>query len=285
MHWLIQSSLRDDNLHRIKSALDKTNSYYTFFGFTIDEVYTGLDYSEFKKHDKFISMSYIKGLRLSYSEFISANNFSDSKDLSPQELTEIINKIRQSYFYEEPNNFDQYYYENLNLPMVNKNPIFLKVEDNLNASFTEDKFIKPSSDTKAFNGGVLKAGETIQEYVSRTPHQKYWMQEFALISELQEIDKEYRFFVLNKEVLTGSMYMDNGIVKTSPIIPSDVLNIAQEYSKLYSPSELFGMDIAVMKNGEYKIMEYNPFNCSGIYECDMVKVFSILNEYYKNKAS
>lgn len=282
MHWLVQLGLQDHTLRKIKEALDDTNSSYTFFGFTKEEIYTGLDYELFKQHNKFISMSYIKALKLSRSEYLSEHNFSEIEDLSKKEINNIINKIQDSYFYENPNNFDQYYYENLKLPMVNSDRIFLQIQDNLNAKFSSPKFIKPSSDTKAFNGGVIEANETIEEYINRTPRQSYWMQEIALISELKEIDKEYRFFVLKDQVLTGSMYMDNKVVTVSSNVPHDVWQKAEEYAKLYMPSELFGMDIAVMKNGEYRIMEYNPFNCCGIYDCDMRKVFSTLNEYYKD---
>lgn len=282
MHWLIQLGLQDHTLHRIKKALDETNSSYTFFGFTTEEIYTGLDYEIFKHHEKFISMSYIKALKLSKCEYLSENNFSDIEELSKKEISNVINKIQDSYFYESPNNFDQYYYENLKLPMVNSDGVFLKIEDNLNAKFPSPKFIKPSTDTKAFNGGIIEANETIEEYINRTPRQSYWMQEIALISEPKEIEKEYRFFVFKDQVLTGSMYMDNKVVTVSPFIPNDVWKKAEEYAKLYTPSSLFGMDIAVMKNGEYRIMEYNPFNCCGIYDCDMKKVFSAMNEYYKD---
>lgn len=90
-----------------------------------------------------------------------------------------------------------------------------------------------SRDLKSFNGGVIYAGETIQNYISRTGPN----------------------------------------IETEKIVVSDI----KEYAELYNPSELYVMDLAVVPEG-IKIVEYNCWNASGVYHCNIRDIIFQVNE-------
>lgn len=58
-------------------------------------------------------------------------------------------KLKEGIFYDEIN-FDQEYYNKLDLPLLNKNSVFISIKDNKELSFDNDYFIKPSKDLKVF---------------------------------------------------------------------------------------------------------------------------------------
>ena len=181
-----------------------------------------------------------------------------------------------SFFYDTQLYFDQKYYSSLNLPLLNQTACFLPLKDSLNTSFNTDHFIKPSSDLKGFIGGILKKGQTLQNFLSTTTMLPGWLEETLLVAPVKDIHSEYRFFVVNGEVLAHSLYKKEEIVTYKGETPFEVLQKAHEYSKMYQPDRVFVMDLALLKNGNIEIVEYNCFNGSGVYYANMEEVFKAL---------
>lgn len=259
-HFNIQLSLKDIQLNIYTSAINKLGLKYNFFS-----VYSDSDeIHNLPETGDYISLAGIKALKISR---LSQNLITDS---------EVALNFKKSFFYKDVKYFDQAYYSNSNLPLLNNNAKYISLKDNLLNTFEEDKFIKPSSDLKGFIGGILERGRTVQDFLNNTTFQSSYMEETLLISDVQSIHSEYRFFVINNEVITGSMYKKNDKILVSNIIPRDVMICAHAYSKLYSPDKVFVMDLALLNNNTVKIIEYNCFNGSGCYDSDMLLVFDIL---------
>jgi hypothetical protein len=87
-----------------------------------------------------------------------------------------------------------------------------------------------------------------------------------LLAPLTEIFSEYRFLVVDGEVVTGSQY-----------------KYAQSMVDLWNPNRAFAIDIALTKNG-YKVIEINSINSAGFYHCDIGKFVNAINnmKYHKN---
>ncbi len=200
-------------------------------------------------------------------------------NISP-ELTE---KLRLGISYNQ-RNFDQAYYSELNLPLLNSTPEILNLSDekDLFASFSVPKFVKPSSDLKAFTAGILEPGEVLKHFIESHYYRSGYKEETALVHDVVDIIAEHRFICLNGEVITGSQYRRNNSTVYDANIPQDVLRAADEYAKLYEPSEIYTMDLAETPSG-IKIVEYNCWNGSGLYHMDTKKLFSTIHEYYKGK--
>ncbi len=62
--------------------------------------------------------------------------------------------------------------------------------------------------------------------------------------------------------------MKDFIIKYDDFVPNYFKEKAIEYSKLYQPLDLFVMDLAETDSG-IKIVEYNCWNASGVYKCNL----------------
>lgn len=178
--------------------------------------------------------------------------------------------------------FDQFEYKDYDLPLLNNDAEYLFVSEILERSFEKDMFIKPSRDLKAFNGGIIKAGETVQSFIDKNYPQPFYKNEQVVLNNLQDIYYEYRFFVIDKEVITASLYKRGSTIIYDSMIPDYIMNKAKEYAKLYQPADIFAMDLAETPQG-VKIIEYNCWNASGLYHVDVQKLFHLVNEFKKYK--
>jgi len=276
--WLIQSSgFNQSNVLEIYKTLKRLSIDVSDFGLIpFTNTITNLE-NILEPDTKFIMKSGTKILTI----LNSINKIEESNDFLSENQKSLskyyINKLKCSIDY-DLKKFDQEYYSKLNLPLLNNNAIYKKYKDSQNKIYKKDMFIKPSKELKAFNGGILKKGTSVKEFILKNTHQSYYVDETIIISELQYISKEYRFFIIEDKVIIGSQYIVNGIVKIDNFIPNYILNIAKEYAKLYKPANIFVMDLAETKTG-IKIVEYNCWNASGIYNCNAQKLFNEINEY------
>lgn len=268
--FLIQLSLKSYQIQRHVEALKKVNASYEFFSVYSDCDKIGNFPEEFATNN-FISLAGIKALKISLNPQLE--NF-----INEQEYTHFANQYQKSFFYKSREKFDQNYYNNLSisLPLVNQDALYLNLEKDLHTSFDDEMFIKPSSDLKGFTAGIIKQGQSIFDYIQTTSRQTNWVDELVLVSPLKKIHSEYRFFVVDKEVVASSRYRLMNESATSPIIPKEVLDKAHELSKLYQPDRVFTMDLALLENEKIEIMEYNCFNGSGTYKANLEDLFNQL---------
>ncbi len=267
--FAVQLSLKNHQIENYVKSFKKHNLEYTFFS-----VYSDNDLIENLPEsygfNPFISLASIKGLKISQN--LTEKNFNSLEDFNL-----FGNNFKKSFFY-DIEKFDQKYYKNLDIPLLNKESEIINLKDNLKRKFEEDVFVKPTSDLKAFVGGVLKAGETIEELIKRSSRMPHWMEEPTLISKVKDIHSEYRFFVVDNKVVASSRYMLEKSVIPSKDIPEEVMIIAPKYAKLYNPNRVFTMDLALLKNGSIEIVEYNCFNGSGTYDADLDNLVDVLSK-------
>lgn len=132
----------------------------------------------------------------------------------------------------------------------------------------EEYFIRPSNDDKSFNGGIYNANTF--DYEGE-----------IVVANLKHVNKEHRFFVIDGQIITGSLYKINGSLATSPIIDEEVAKFAQEMIKKFDYPG-FVIDIATLNN-EHKIMELNCLNASGFYDISIYKLVNAVMDYYEKK--
>jgi len=217
----------------------------------------------------------------------SANNIADVVEFPSEFMIENSDEILKSLIngmYYDYQNFDQAYYGKKDLPLLNNNAEYISVADNLNTFFEVDKFVKPSRDLKAFDAGIIKAGDSVKSFIMSKRRQRFYLEEELVVADVQEMWDEFRFFVIDKEVVGGSAYRRSGKLGTDRNIPADVLQAAEEYALKYQPEEVFTMDLARLRDGTIKIIEYNCFNCSGVYDCDLVDTYSKLKDFLHRKS-
>lgn len=199
------------------------------------------------------------------------------------------NEIEKSKFINsidyDRNTFDQFYYNKLNLPLLNDDIKTFKYSEVKNIELTKSMFFKPTSDLKAFSATIVWGGETLESVIKSGTYQEFDEDnETILMTSLKEPEFEWRFFIVNNEVITGSQYFKDGSLNTAPFesIPLDVLGKAEEYAKLYTPADIFVMDLCLIKD-EIKIVEYNCWNASGFYDSNLEKLFEAVQEFKSNR--
>ncbi len=268
--FIIQLSLKQQTLESYITAFKKVNANYHLFSLYND---TDLidNLPENFTENNYIALASIKGLKLSKN--LSVKNFN-----SESEFIKYSSTYQTSFFYKDQDKFDQKYYKDLNLPLLNINSKIIDLKDYLNVEFDKDVFIKPTSDLKAFVGGILKSGTKISEFIEKTSRMPHWKSEPTLIAEVKDIHSEYRFFVIDDEVITGSQYMYKKQVIPSVNIPNSVWSAAHIYAKKYRPDKVFTMDLALLNNGDIEIVEYNCFNGSGVYHAPLEDLIVRLQE-------
>jgi hypothetical protein len=95
--------------------------------------------------------------------------------------------------------------------------------------------------------------------------------------------REWRFFVVNKKVVSGSQYRTAYAKDETADVDNDVYAYAQRMVDRWQPAVCFALDIAATEGGDrLSIIEVNCFNGSGIYQCDPAKTFSAVENFYEN---
>lgn len=147
----------------------------------------------------------------------------------------------------------------------------------------DEFFIRPCEDTKDFNGQVFSKGDFI-DWRNNTIYPigscKFENSE-VVISPTQKIYAEYRFFVVDGKVITGSQYKLGSRLCIAAIIDSRVIDYVQRMVDKWQPAIAFVIDIAEIDEG-LKIIEINNFNSAGFYACDVSKIIDAI-ELLENK--
>lgn len=268
MKWLIQDTDRLLNIvNQELTSLNTLNKSFSVFGVLKNENFlTGL-YEEDFNDTNYIFRCGVKVINmLSVGKVENVNQ-------------DTLEKLKEGISYDF-NKFDQRVYSKLDLPLLNNSAVYESFESLKNKVFNRDMFIKPSSDLKCFTAGILKAGTNVEDYILSTHYQKTYKDETILLDEVKNTGTEFRFVCFGDKAIVGSSYLKDGKLKLDEKVDKELLLIASEFAKLYNPSDIFVMDLA--KNGDdFKIVEYNCWNASGLYAIDMVKLFEQVEEYKK----
>jgi len=141
-------------------------------------------------------------------------------------------------------------------------------------------FIKPIN-VKSFTGMVIEGAED----------KDWWMTEYSdLSSDLEiccsqpvNIEREWRFWIIDNKVVAGSLYKKYGILTTKEVIPAEIYEAAQSLADGWLPHKTIVMDIAELRNGEIRIVEFNSINSSGFYNADIEKIILALENQNTSK--
>lgn len=120
-------------------------------------------------------------------------------------------------------------------------------------------FVRPVLGNKAFSGTLIRAGEAAK--AAALPDVP------MVIGTPRDIVAEYRFIILDGEVITGSQYIRDGRIDVRVDFAPDCAEFAEVAAALYAPDRIFTCDVAETPDGP-KVVEYNSFSSSGLYACD-----------------
>lgn len=144
----------------------------------------------------------------------------------------------------------------------------------------ESFFIRPLKDDKAFTGRVVTSETFLawQAALPANPERSGGLCQDSIITvaSVKAIHGEYRFFVVDGEVVTGSSYRKGSRVVYDHQVDPALARFAQSMADRWQPAPAFVIDVADTPQGP-KVVEINSFGLAGFYDCEMGKVVSALD--------
>lgn len=183
-------------------------------------------------------------------------------------------------------NFDSAVWNKNRDDMLNQDAFVIRAGDaiqhfeSINANDEDLYFIRPVLDLKAFAGGVQSVKE-IKEHMGSTQVENYSFDEdtFVSIAEPKYISAEWRWFVVNGNVIDGSQYRRLGRPHRVNVKDEDLIRSAQRLADIWLPHETCVMDTAMTTSG-IKVIEFNCINSSGFYDNDITKIVKAINRSF-----
>lgn len=172
--------------------------------------------------------------------------------------------------------YSTYWKEN----MLNWDSQVQLLEEKINFN-SERKFIRPTKDSKIFNGNVYtqKDWSTIYE---KLQYRKDWKSEMIQVANPKKIYQEIRCWIIDKKVISASTYKQGEEIRYWEYKDKEGLDFAAKMAKQYQPADAFVLDICLIENA-WKIVEVNCINSAGFYACNLQKIIIELENFYDKR--
>jgi len=146
-------------------------------------------------------------------------------------------------------------------------------------------FIRPDKDLKEFAGEVVRFGD-FSSWVDKVSLGGgiFGIDCEIVVAEPVGISNEWRIFVVNGKAITGSHYRSYLRLDVHPEVPQEVISFAEDMAKIWSPAEVFALDVGRSGSKLY-VIEANCMNSSGLYSSNAVDLVSNINSYIQFKYS
>lgn len=140
-------------------------------------------------------------------------------------------------------------------------------------------FIRPTNDTKCFDGAVYSLPDDIEKLAAcRNCHKT---KSFCIsIGPPYSVYAEWRFVIINHEIVSGSLYCKNGESYVSDSVPKQVADFVAHIIDQTGENGPYVLDVADTNVG-LKVLEANVFNASNFYDCSRPAIVLAVEEYIK----
>lgn len=143
-------------------------------------------------------------------------------------------------------------------------------------------FVRPISSKLSFAGTVMSWDELllIRENVAKVKNQSdatLQLSDEMIMAPYQEIYAEYRFWVVDGQIVTGSRHKVAHQSVYSREIDTYIVSYAQKRVDQWQPDRAFVIDIADSKNG-LKVIGINAINSSEFYGCNVGNLVAAIEQ-------
>ena len=148
-------------------------------------------------------------------------------------------------------------------------------------------FFRPNEGTKSFSGSVIDL-QYLESQIKSWAKYGAKDADLVLISRPAQIQGEWRFAITNhndeREILGVSLYRYQGnttYVASAPKPAYDFVLEVLNKTKIYTPDPIYMLDIALLLDGTYRVVECNSLSSSAPYAMDVLPVVQKLKTYIK----
>lgn len=166
--------------------------------------------------------------------------------------------------------------EHWGIRMLNHDSIVQKISNIEIPDSWNKVFARPLKDNKLFTGGLFNSNDLLTHINGKILNEGN-KDEKLLISSRKNITAEYRLFVVDGIIVTGSLYKLRNQLTLSDYVDSDVLDFANDCLDIWQPSLAFVLDIAITDIG-CRIVEVNNIASAGLYKADVSKIVNALEK-------
>lgn len=143
-------------------------------------------------------------------------------------------------------------------------------------------FIRPDANDKLFSGEPVTKGQfknfslMIDNLLGEDDSP------LCVVAPPKKILREWRFWISEGKIITGSLYKENEEIKHERNWPKEAAELVEKASSEWMPHPICCIDIAEIENHrkgkiEYYILECGSVNCAGTYEADLEKIVDEMN--------
>lgn len=144
-------------------------------------------------------------------------------------------------------------------------PIFRELES------TNSVFVRPDSPLKPFSGRVIERSNVSMKSLD---YGYYYEDENLpiVVTPVRIIKKEWRFVVVTRQIVAGSAYIAEHRQESQSITSGKEWEYAQTVANHVNPPEdVYVVDVCASE-GNYKLLELNPFSGADLYACDRTSI-------------
>lgn len=143
-------------------------------------------------------------------------------------------------------------------------------------------FIRPDRDLKEFAGDVIRVGD-FTTWVDDLSYGNYTLRPECpiVVADPVGIRYEWRTFIVNGQVVTGSQYRRDGTLCVEASLPTRVRKFAEACAGVWSPAPVFVMDIG-QSGAELYIIELGCVNSAGFYASDIELLIKEISHHIKD---
>lgn len=261
--WIVQSNLiSEDTLLDISNACLKR-----------DIPCKGLKIIPFTNSPEFLADPFFQwpaGPLIPYGSTSLIKTFSKSKH------------NKDGFFFNEANLKTSVWIKHLGDRILNHDSLFMTLEEAFDlkeGSF----FMKPDNDLKDFCGEIVTAGEIRKFYENVSAGGFCFGTDIPIVlSPVKNIGWEYRLFMIQDRVIAFSSYRLKSMICKEEPVPYGVVYFAEDTAKIWRPDDVYVMDVCETDSG-YKIVEFNCFNASGFYNCNIGDIVKEVSNFVGNR--
>jgi len=133
-------------------------------------------------------------------------------------------------------------------------------------------FIRPDSDSKVFDGSVYDSGRLSAATKNLDPITS------VVVATPVTIEAEWRFFIVNANIVGCSEYRRAGRVSTSGSIPQEAIELVSDLASRWSPAAVYCLDLGATAH-RMGVLEANCFNASRFYGAPTARVLKAVNGF------
>lgn len=135
-------------------------------------------------------------------------------------------------------------------------------------------FVRPDGDTKIFDGGVYDLSALRQSANAQFVPEDTTV----VVATPLEIDAEWRFFMVDGQVVACSQYRRWGKPSFDGAVPHAAMEMAAELATRWSSAKVFCLDLACAR-GRIGVVEANCFNAARFYAADVPRIVSAVSDH------